>query len=120
MLLLSPVLLAQKVDQPCSVGQEGLNLTDCLQVSDGQTLAAIYSTPADVINILTSNIFIVAGFILFFYGLYGGFLFIQDSTKGKEKATEMLTNALMGIIVMFIAYWIVRIIEIFIGQNIIF
>ncbi len=99
---------------------DSLSLGDCLTLSNGTTVSSAYKTPADLINLLTANIFIFGGIILFGMIIYSGFLFITQGEKGMEQAKTTLTTAVLGFIIMFAAYWILRIIKIATGANILF
>lgn len=101
---------------------EGIDLGDALKVGVGQdtTVKSLYSTPAQMVNIIVTAIFIVAGIMLFVMIFYSGFLFLQDSSKGIEEARKVWINAAIGFITMFVAYWVVQIVEIVIGMPILF
>ncbi len=114
-------LLAQN-GAPCSnTGTaDGLNLADCIELAPGTSVGQIYSTPTDVLNVFLNVAFIFAGLIIFAMFLYSGFLFISDTSKGKDQAKDILSNSLTGLVIMFCAFWVVKIIEILIGQQILF
>lgn len=69
-------------------------------------------TLADIITSLYPYIYALAGFALFLYLVIGGFEFLVsggDQNKiqsGKSK----ITNALVGFLILFLAYWIVQLI----------
>lgn len=101
------------------LANQPLNLGDSLTLGiGGGKVSDVYSTPSDIVNILVPFAFIVGGIILFLLIIYSGFLFIQDTAKGKEEATKIWTTAGIGFIIMFVAYWVVQIIETIIGQPI--
>lgn len=104
-----------------SGGEEGISLTDCFLLKpDGTTVASVYDRPATIVNILVRNIFLLAGIALFLGMIYAGFqLAMNPSSKDKGDAKDMLKNAAIGFMVMFSAYWIVQIIEVVTGTNII-
>ena len=74
----------------------------------------------ELFGILLPNIFIAAGLLMFFYLLYGGFRYL--TAGGDEKAVtaakSVLTNAVIGLIIIFCSWWIVRIIEVIFGMAI--
>ena len=78
-----------------------------------------WSTPLDVgrlIGIIVSNAVYIAGFLLLVIFLYGGFSIIsgagqsnpQKAAQGKQAAT----SAAIGFLIIFIAYWIIKLLEI--------
>jgi len=77
-------------------------------------------TPANFINILLPFIFTIAGLILFFMLIFGGFT-IFTSTGNEEKINQgkgMIVNALVGFIIIFAAYWIIQFLEFTLGISI--
>jgi hypothetical protein len=113
--------IVQPVYAACNPNAQGLKLTDCLLLNNDQSVASVYSTPAALINILVSSIFVIAGVILFFMFIYAGFLFIMDpTTKAKDKAKDLLTTAVTGLVVMFAAFWILQIVKVFTGADLLF
>lgn len=89
---------------------EDLNFT-------GQTFSLAGKTPADVINAVIPIIFILAGIILLFILVFGGFtIFISAGNPEKiKKGTGMITSALIGFLIIFAAYWIIELLEITFG-----
>lgn len=105
---------------PSGAQNEKVSLGDCLILSDGKKVSEIYARPADLVNLLVNNIFVFAGLILFGMLLYSGFQFISGSAKGAEQAKSTLTTAILGFVIMFFAFWIVRIIKLITGADILF
>ena len=103
----------------CNPSQiEGFKLTDCIFLGrDTDNTIALYSSPAVLINTLVRNLFIIAGLILFFTIIYAGFKFIQGD-KEVDEAKTILTVALKGFAIMFVAFWIVTIIQYLVGFDI--
>lgn len=102
----------------CQTGSANLNLADCYALNANQTVSEVYTSPAVLVNLIVRNIFVVAGILLFFLFMYAGFLFITGNVKGKDKAKEVLEAALIGFFVMFAAFWILQIIKVVTGTNI--
>ncbi len=94
-----------------------IDLGKSLIVGVGQTanVADVYQTPADLVNTIVPVIFILAGIIFFIMIFYSAFKFFQDGSKGIEEARSIWTTALIGFLLMFVAYWIVQIVEITTG-----
>lgn len=112
---LIPTAYAQN---PCTPGSGGVDLGDCLQLSDSTRVSDVYDTPAFLVNLIISNLFIVAGIILLFLAIFAGFRFITGGQKGAEDAKNIITTALIGFVIMFAAYWIVQIVALLTGIQI--
>lgn len=107
----SSLLLAQANNGSTDLGA-------ALKLSPGGTsVRDIYRTPADLFNVIVPLLFVLAGIIIFGLLIYSGFLFIQNDTKGKDEAKTVLETAAKGFGMMFVAYWIVQILEIILGMN---
>jgi len=69
------------------------------------------------------NAFVITGVGVFFVLLYGGFLYIMGAGQGDNKkidqAKQAFTWGLIGLIVVFSSFWLIQIVKIFTGLNII-
>ena len=71
------------------------------------------------INSLVSTILnaslVIAGVLMLFFFVIGGIQMIasagSSNPEGAEKAKKAATSALVGFVVIFVAYWIIRVIE---------
>lgn len=72
-----------------------------------------FSDLGDLITTLLRYLFPFAGLILFAYLIIGGFSFLTSGgdPKGMEAAKGKVTNAIVGFIIIFVAYWVVQIFE---------
>lgn len=104
----------------CDPGLANVNLADCVKLNETQSVGTIYNQPADLVNLVTRNIFVVAGIVIFFMILLAGYRYIEQGEKGAEQAKTIASTVLIGLIIMFCAYWAVRLIEIVLGQDLIF
>jgi ABC-type Na+ efflux pump permease subunit len=112
--------LIPKVYAACEDVNGGVDLGCKFTLGVGEaSVKDVYSTPADLINVLTNNLMVLAGIILFFMIILAGFKFLQDTAKGKEEAAKIMKTAIIGFIVMFSAFWIVQIIKVITGTEII-
>jgi uncharacterized membrane protein len=112
---LIPTAFAQ--ESACGAGQGGINLGDCLQLTDGSTVSSVYNTPATLVNTVVTNLFAITGLVLFIMIFIAGFKFVTKGKDGMEDAKKIMTNALIGFIVMFSAYWIIQIVSLLTGVN---
>lgn len=74
----------------------------------------------NLISDILPTVMIVAGFILFLYLIFGGFLIISSSgdSKKTDEGKQALTNAIIGFAIIFVSYWIIQIIEVITGISI--
>ena len=79
----------------------------------------LYRSPAGLVNLIVRNLFVLAGLLLFVNMLWAGFKFIHSGAKGKDEAKSIFTVSIVGFILMFTAYWLVQIISLITGTNLI-
>lgn len=103
---------------PCGAGAGNIDLGDCLQLSNGQSIASVYTDPAFLVNLIVRNVFVFAGILLFFLIILAGYKFVLGGKKGAEDAKKIATNAIVGFVIMFTAYWVVQLIKIITGVEI--
>ena len=60
------------------------------------------------------------GLALFAYLVLGGFKYLTSGGDDKSisEAKKILTNAIIGMIIVFVSFWIIRILEIVLGLEI--
>ncbi len=73
-----------------------------------------------IITQLLPIIFVLAGLVLFIFLIIGGFgLLTSGGSPEKMKASQgKITSAVIGFVIIFISYWLVRILEIVFGISI--
>lgn len=73
-----------------------------------------------LINYLLPTIFYLAGLILFVMLIVGGFgMLTSGGNPDKMKAAQgKITSAVIGFVIIFISYWLMRILEIVFGISI--
>lgn len=82
------------------------------------------ATAASKVGVILSDIigyvFVAAGLLLLFLLISGGFQMMTSANneKGLEAAKARITNALIGFIILFVAYWVVQIVEVVLGITI--
>ncbi len=107
--------------EPCSPGSDtGINLSDCLKLNDSTPVYENYTSISGLVKLITNNLFVVAGVALFIMAIWGGYLYIAKGKKGVEEASGIWTRALVGMVIMICAYWIVKLIAMVTGADIIF
>jgi len=79
-------------------------------------------TLGDIITNILPNIYVFSGIILFFLLIGGGLMFIisagQQNPEGAGKGKQAITAALIGFLIIFASYWIIQIIQIVTGLDI--
>ena len=104
----------------CTDGQGG---TECVKQAitgaggDGGTIdlqaSFGFSSLPQAINTIIALIFLVAGLVAFFFILLGAFNYLTagDSSEKTGKARSMITNAVIGLILVALVYviWLVAI-----------
>ncbi len=75
------------------------------------------STVGDILGTLTPWLFTFAGIALFVYLIMAGFSYLTSAGDPKklESAKGKITAALIGFIVVFVAYWLVQIVAYIFG-----
>ena len=65
---------------------------------------------ADVLNSIVPYIFVAAGLMLLLYLIYGGYHLILSAgdPKGVQEAKNKILYALIGFVIIFIAYWLME------------
>jgi hypothetical protein len=75
----------------------------------------------DVVSLILKSSFVIAGIVVLFFFIIAGFQMIagagQDNPEKAAKAKQAITGALTGFILIFVAYWIIRVIELITGVN---
>lgn len=76
-------------------------------------LRAEFKDFGSIITELLKYLFPFAGLLLFAYLVMGGFSYLTSGgdPKAMEQAKGKVTNAIVGFIIIFIAYWLVQIFE---------
>lgn len=74
-------------------------------------------TLGDIVGKFLQYVFPIAGLILLIYLLIGGYklMFSAGNPKAVQAAKGIITNAFIGFIIVFLAFWIVQLIGIILG-----
>jgi hypothetical protein len=92
--------------------------------------ASAFNTPfgttktlADLVSLVVRIGFVVSGLLVLFFIVFAGFQIITsaggNNPEGAKKGQQAASAAVIGFVVVFAAYWIVRLIEFIIRINII-
>jgi hypothetical protein len=92
-------------------------------------IGSVFNTPwgqgsglADLASVILSNSVIAAAIILLFLFVFGGISMIIGAGQGNPESTargkKAVTSALVGFLIIFTAYWIIRIVETIAGFSI--
>ncbi len=94
------------------------------QVSIQETFLGSGTKPqtiGSVITLVINTAFAVSGVIILFMFVYAGYQIIQGAGSGKsdstEKAKQAATYAAIGFVIIFVAFWLIRLIEVITGQT---
>lgn len=81
-----------------------------------------YGSIGALISSVLPNIYILAGIILFLLLIGGGLSIIlsagQENPEGAAKGKKAITAALTGFLIIFASYWIIQIIQVISGIDI--
>jgi hypothetical protein len=83
------------------------------------TVASVYDKPNVLINTIVSNLMLLGGIIYFLLIFYSGFKILTQGKKGLEEIRTIMLAATAGLMVMFAAFWIVKIIATITGADIV-
>jgi len=86
----------------------------------GQTLEDKFPNIGSLLSQLLPYVLILAGLTLFILLIIGGFgLLTSGGSPEKMKASQgKITSAVIGFVIIFISYWLVKILEIVLGIQI--
>lgn len=73
-----------------------------------------------IINAFLPTLLTIAGLILFGMLVMGGFTMLAGAAdkESQEKGKKMITSALTGFFIIFLAYWIAQILQVIFKVNI--
>ena len=95
-----------------------LNLPESVSITD--QLDPKFTNLASIINEALKYIFPFAGLILFFILIAGGFQFLTaaGNEESIKKASQKITYAIIGFVVIFVAFWLIKLLETVFGVEI--
>lgn len=88
----------------------------------GKSLSQTFPDIGSLISVILKNSLTLVGVILLALLIFGGLTFIigagSDDSKKSAQGKAVVTNALIGFAVVLLAYFIVQIVEVITGLNI--
>lgn len=95
-----------------------------LAVDIGQSFGSPFGIsrgPADLVSLIVTGAIAIASVIALFLLILGGIGVIagagSDNPQQVESGKKAITYAIAGFILVFVAYWIIRVIELIAGVN---
>ena len=77
--------------------------------------ASKFGTLASFLNVIIPNLYLLAGVILFLLLVGGGLMVIVGAGGGESdqvgKGAKAITSAIAGFAIIFVSYWVIKIIE---------
>ena len=96
-----------------------------LQVPLGQTLfgnhpvSSYADRPIALISDILPNVYVFASLILLAYLVFGGVMMITSAGADQtQKGQQIISNAIIGFLIVFASFWIIQIVQILTGVSI--
>lgn len=124
----SQPVFAQNEDERATgvVNFKGVDDTTFNQVNPlfttGSDQAQALSTPGGIISRVLLFAFPIAGLILFVMILWGGFEMLMGASdkKSLDAGKQRITAAIIGFLLLFVSFWIIRVVETVFGIKVLF
>lgn len=98
-----------------------VNIGD-LPLGNNKTISRTYQNESTLVNIIVRNALTLAGIIFLILIIAGGIMMLASAGSGDQKqaatAKTLITDALIGFLVIFLSYFIIQIIEVITGLSI--
>lgn len=95
----------------------GVDITTTLLGNTGATAPTL----GDYVSLFLRVAFVSAGLIMLLMAIFGGLSMISgagnDNPKSVSQGKQAISSAIIGILIIFVAYWIIRIIELMTKSN---
>lgn len=94
------------------------------QLAPGKYIGNVpaYESLGSFISIVLPTVFVVSGIILLVLIIFGGLTMILNAGSGDAKKIEQgqkaLTSGITGMVLIFVAWWVIKIIEYITGVKI--
>ncbi len=102
-----------------------MNIGDAFLGKSGLSAFKNITGIGSVVSLFLNIAFVLAGLILLFFFILGGIGMIgsagQSDPQKAEQAKKTITSAVIGFVIVFTSYWIVKLVSSLLGvQNLIF
>lgn len=98
-----------------------VNLGDT-PLGTGKNISQTYADPASLVSVIVKNGLTIAGIIFIVLIIAGGFMMIASAGSGDQKKAAtgktMITDAVIGFLVIFLSYFIIQIVQVITGLTI--
>ena len=98
-----------------------VNIGDKFIIGGGKTLTeGGYKDIGTFISSIHPNVYVIAGIILLLLLIFGGLMTIinQGNEQAQEQGKNAMTSAIIGFVIIFASFWIIQIIQVLTGVNI--
>lgn len=99
-----------------------MGMTAYAQVDIKDAFKPPFTTFGSLVSVLLANAYILAGVVLLFLLIFGGFSIIMGAGAGNPeqaaKGKRAVTWAIVGAVVIFASFWIIQLIEVITGVKI--
>lgn len=98
----------------------GFNIGDMLKLQGNTPITGEYDSVSTLFNNIVPNLYIAAGLVIFFMIVFGGFMIISNAGNADktQEGSKIITSAIIGLLVVFASYWIIQIIQVVTGIQI--
>lgn len=83
----------------------------------------VTNTLGDLVSLVVKMGFVLSGILILFFMVVAGFQIVTGAGSGNpdsaKKGQQAASSAVIGFVVVFTAYWIVRLIEVITGAHLI-
>ena len=117
-LISTPSMVLAIDRQGCNPGEGGVDLGICLRLSDDTPIKNVYSQPAFLVNLIVRNLMILGGMMVLVLAIIVGYKYLTGGKKALQDINQIALWGLVGFLIMFGAYWIVQLIKLITGADI--
>lgn len=99
-----------------------VDIGDAFKLKGNQGIGGVpaFTSIRSFVSAILPNIFVIVGLVLLFLIIGGGIGLITSAgnPEAQQKSKGVITNALLGFLLVFAAYWIIQIIQVITGIGI--